>query len=614
MFVVITKCDKINGFREFFEGMNQPDEQSQMIGWSNPSPLDEAFQPEQVEQHLEGVRQRLVKRRLKLLEDPIHRGDPTLRRLDEVDSLYLFPDNLASLGTRLRRYLEAIFVAGEWSSMPLFLRGIYFTSALQKGGVVDKALSDALGVDVAAALGEDKESETPYFLRDLFMEKSFKEKGLVTRASNVDNLKRRRKVVLLTAAFAAAIAFGAFMWFGRRQLENAVGDQARFWTAVQQTDADLRIVRGGKYQGGNELNKSKLTLREVHEEGPRSLTKPITIPGVYRPVAFVSGDPNLVRPDAYRALFQNTVFVPLVEETRKRMKDVKAAAWDDRATAALRQLFWLESGQNVDPAGGAGRAAAADVRVRPGGFGGSGQGAAARRVPQGPEDLRRGVRRRVQGRRGAARRDGHRIGRVGRGDRRGRQDVHRVVGVADGGGGQAGRTVQGRRRRAGGVPAGRGSAAESQWPARAGDDRGGGLVPRAMGRRERRWRAPSCGSTPRWPPSSSPSGITTRCCRASTSRWSPTCRRSVGRRLDDLLKAIPSAAAAKSDSLATAQRMLKEARDLSDRAVEAAAKDETRTQLLAFEGGLLTRATGLDNKLQHRYEIHHDVFQRAPSR
>ena len=41
-YVVITKCDLLNGFREFFDDMTEPQAQQQMMGWSNPDPLGRA--------------------------------------------------------------------------------------------------------------------------------------------------------------------------------------------------------------------------------------------------------------------------------------------------------------------------------------------------------------------------------------------------------------------------------------------------------------------------------------------------------------------------------------------------------------------------------------------
>jgi hypothetical protein len=607
VYVVITKCDKINGFRHFFEGMNQPEEQAQMIGWSNPAPLDEPFQPELVEKHLTGVRERLVKRRLKLLEDPINRVDPSGRRLDEVDSLYLFPDNLASLGTRLRRYLEAIFVAGEWSSMPLFLRGIYFTSALQKGGVVDKALSDALGVDVAAALGEDKQSETPYFLRDLFMEKSFKEKGLVTRASNVDQLKRRRKVVLLATGFVAAVALGAFTWLGQRQLETAVGDQARFWDAVQRK-SDARVVRGGKYLGGEAI-ADRLTFKDVHEQGPRSLASPITIPAVYRPMSFVSGDPNQVRPEAYRALFQNTVLAPLVDATRDRMKYVDAAAWDDRATAALRQLFWLESGQNLDPARATGgaplrpmfafvlqapddlKAYQADQKVYEDAFAAVYKNGEVPRTaalgvgtPDAQEAIVRGVEAFVkhwEGESNGSSKKALALQAVAAALVDFQKAEDRLLNLS-------GRGAQ--------TTSSGADAYLDRWnEANAGLTRAKRTLDDALASDALHWDHKA---------------LLSEEYRTSVEQVQTTRRNAIL----DLLAALPptsGGAADKSEALAKARQRLEEARAKADATAEAAKKDSTQKQLADLEGGLLAQATGLENKAQHKYEIHYDVLQRA---
>ena len=106
VFVIVTKCDKINGFREFFDSVTDPQLQSQMMGWSNPAPLDEPFRPDLVDQHLSQVVQRLRRRRSGLLKDPVPET-PAGRRVDEVDSLYALPHSLSLVAPRLRRYLPS---------------------------------------------------------------------------------------------------------------------------------------------------------------------------------------------------------------------------------------------------------------------------------------------------------------------------------------------------------------------------------------------------------------------------------------------------------------------------------------------------------------------------
>ena len=129
------------------------------------------------------MQQRLAKRRAGLLIDPVNTENPSKPRTDQVDALYAFPDAMMRIAPRLRRYLEMIFVSGEWATKPLFLRGIYFTSSMREGAALDQELAEAFGVPIEnLPEGRVWERDRAFFLRDLFMNKVFREKGLVTRA------------------------------------------------------------------------------------------------------------------------------------------------------------------------------------------------------------------------------------------------------------------------------------------------------------------------------------------------------------------------------------------------------------------------------------------------
>src|SRR3989442_13369454 len=137
------------------------------------------------------------------------------------------------LSSRLRRYLETIFIAGEWSAKPLFLRGIYFSSAMREGSALDAELAEAIGVAVED-LPEGKvwERERAYFLRDLFLEKVFREKGLVTRASNTKTMLRGQQIALFSFGFAVLALCLAMAWFAIRSLRSSVTDQGEVWQTV----------------------------------------------------------------------------------------------------------------------------------------------------------------------------------------------------------------------------------------------------------------------------------------------------------------------------------------------------------------------------------------------
>jgi hypothetical protein len=357
VFVMVTKCDLINGFREFFEDITDPVLQHQMMGWSNPAALDEPFNPELVSDHLQTVVQRLIRRRLGLLLDPINTEDSSARRTDQVDAMYAFPQALMAIAPRLRRYLEMIFVAGEWSAKPLFLRGIYFTSSMREGSALDAELAEALGVPVESLPeGRVWERDRAYFLRDLFKHKVFREKGLVTNATNAKGRQRRRKAVVLAAGFLSVILLALFTWWGFAGFRDSIGAEAEYWLAAARqehwddsnqwipiVDPEFKGSANYSYGGMNEIEtpSGKLPVGRFHHDTMKLVQKPIKVPWVFKFAATFSGSINEARKGAQRVLYEAGVLRPLVHGVRTKM--LRPGQWSTKATAALAQLIRLEN-------------------------------------------------------------------------------------------------------------------------------------------------------------------------------------------------------------------------------------------------------------------------------
>jgi len=353
VFVVVTKCDKVNGFREFFDGLTDPQLQHQMMGWSNPNPLDEPFKPEMVEKHLEQVAARLRRRRLGLLRDPVPENSEG-RRTDEVDSLYALPHSLELLSSRLRRYLETIFIAGEWSAKPLFLRGIYFSSSMREGAALDAELAEAIGVAVEE-LPEGKvwERERAYFLRDLFLEKVFREKGLVTRASNTKRMLRGQQIALYGFGFAALVVFIVVAWFAMGNLRNGVKDQGDYWHVVsvegwenKHWKKSIVPMRGdGSFSATIFTNtipvdNKAVSLGEFHSKLRDLAEKPLKKNFIFPGLATTY---NQNSHKAQRIVFEAGIVQPLLEGARQKMArddgtDPGSAQHEPDALAALIQL------------------------------------------------------------------------------------------------------------------------------------------------------------------------------------------------------------------------------------------------------------------------------------
>ena len=232
VYILITKMDKMNGFREFFGKIDKPEDRYQMMGWSNPAPLGEPFEPLSVAEYIHSVADRLKRRMMSELRN-VEPAENNGLRINEVDGLFAFPAAFESLSNKLTRYLRHIFTTDEWSAKPPFLRGIYFTSALQQGKVLDEALAAAMGVpfdqmdssrqDDGLSLSKNR----TYFVRDLFLDKIFSEKGLVTTSGKIQSKISGWKLWVPALCVVMLALFGLLGWLAMKE-----GNEAKLWNTL----------------------------------------------------------------------------------------------------------------------------------------------------------------------------------------------------------------------------------------------------------------------------------------------------------------------------------------------------------------------------------------------
>ena len=360
VFVILTKCDLVLGFREFFEHVNDPVLQHQMLGWSNPHSLDEPFQPQELVSHFESVLQRVRKRRMTLLQDP-RPADRDSRRLTEVDSLFSFPESLAKVIPRLMRYLEIIFAGSEWSPKPLFLRGIYLNSSMREGSAIDADLAEALGVPVESLPeGRAWEKERAFFIRDFFTEKAFKESGLVTRATNTRRQYHGRRASLLTGGLLSVLLLLFLTWYWARSFEESIGIHSQYWRVAADeanwvasgdqtyfTPIVSPEVRGGTTYGYNaaasiKLGDKMLSASQFHARLANLVEMGIRAPRIFY-AASLDLDFDEPRARAQRVLFERGVMQPLVDAVRHRLAAEDEQALSDEAVAMLSELIRVEA-------------------------------------------------------------------------------------------------------------------------------------------------------------------------------------------------------------------------------------------------------------------------------
>lgn len=370
VYLLVTKCDKLTGFREFFTHVAEaaktedPDLQSQIVGWSNHEDRDAPLRPEQVDQHLEEALRRFRRRRLALLREPLPTRGARSRRIDEVDALYALPKSFSLIAPRLRRYLETIFVTGK-SGRPLFLRGIYFTSAMQVGADMDEAIWAALGrpTETPSELGLTEDQGSSFFLRQVFLEKVFKEYRLVTRARNTAKELRRRHAVVLGSAALLLLVWLVFAGFGKGMLRETAEAQEKLWQVAANADyqtpegywkplvVPAKSLNQGtarfEYKGDSKIEglNGKVGLPEFHDSLADAADKPVGHWAFFLAKWFhKAGTAN--RREAQEIVFRRSVLRPLLDASRSRMTNlVEGTDVDDAAVRhkeALVALIRLE--------------------------------------------------------------------------------------------------------------------------------------------------------------------------------------------------------------------------------------------------------------------------------
>jgi type VI secretion system protein ImpL len=194
VYFLVTKCDLIAGFAEFFDDMSQ-EARAQVWGTTFPIEATEsgtaagAFAAE-----FDGLTERLQQRVLARMEAE---RDPRRRA-----SILAFPQQMSLLKPLLDGLLQRVFTASGFDR-PVLLRGVYFTSGTQEGSPIDRmlgAIARSFGVTSAVApppAGRGK----AYFIEHLLRAVIFPEAGL----AGVNRIVQARMIAARSGAYIACV-------------------------------------------------------------------------------------------------------------------------------------------------------------------------------------------------------------------------------------------------------------------------------------------------------------------------------------------------------------------------------------------------------------------------
>lgn len=195
VYVMLTKCDLIAGFMEFFDDLGK-DERDQVWGITFPveRQAEAGTSVERLDQEMELLMERINQRvlwRMNQERDPQRRA-----------RIFGFPQQLASIREVGTRFLADIFRPSRFEE-PALLRGVYFTSGTQEGTPIDRVMGSLVrtfGIG-AQALPPHMGQGRSYFLTRLLRDVVFHEADL---AGSNRRLELQR-AWLQKAAYAGAV-------------------------------------------------------------------------------------------------------------------------------------------------------------------------------------------------------------------------------------------------------------------------------------------------------------------------------------------------------------------------------------------------------------------------
>lgn len=261
LYLLLTKCDLIEGFVEIFGDLNKND-RGQIWGFTlpvggEPRPPGEVFH-EHFDELLAGVRKRALRRI----------GQE--RRIDVREKIYQFPQQFALLRDNLAGFVETLFSRNIYKETPL-LRGIYFTSGTQEGRPIDRvitAMAQAFGVAPRLAAYEPPVEQKSYFLRDVFHHVVFPDAPLAARTRAEARRQRYRTYAVGASIFGVALlvsSLPAYSFVKNREL-------------IASTEAIVRSVAAHREAAGRgdpiPLEKLEPLRRRVGELHEYETTRP----------------------------------------------------------------------------------------------------------------------------------------------------------------------------------------------------------------------------------------------------------------------------------------------------------------------------------------------------
>ncbi|HZO12014.1 MAG TPA: type VI secretion system membrane subunit TssM, partial [Polyangiaceae bacterium] len=197
VYFLITKCDLIAGFSEFFGDLRRS-ERAQAWGATLTLREDKRDPGGIFAREFDALVQQIHARACKRLAQE--------RNRQAREAIFQFPLEFAGIKRNLHELIAQVFMVNAFQGTPIF-RGVYFSSGTQEGTPLNRVLQrmgHAMGIRPAQTGMQQRVESKSYFLHDLFMRIVFPDADVAARSAV--EMRRRRMVRLGVSAAALALA------------------------------------------------------------------------------------------------------------------------------------------------------------------------------------------------------------------------------------------------------------------------------------------------------------------------------------------------------------------------------------------------------------------------
>ena len=267
VYVVVTKCDAIEGFGELAAELPAPLHE-QIFGWSSPYALGAAYAP----QWLDEAGAAIDRDMLRLEAEVLAQG----QRLDGADRILMLHSRFGEIAAPLRHYVDELFKETAYHES-FILRGLYFTGDTLNADDRANVVAGPEARDSAARLRNEPTLEgepsparvvgnepAPVFVRQLLERKIFPEYGLA-RPTTRRLASQSRLVRIAQIASATAVVLGAI---GLAFAYEGISDTAeRIKPFVDATFKDLSELDHQRREVFEQQEEIDLTIEALQEAG-----------------------------------------------------------------------------------------------------------------------------------------------------------------------------------------------------------------------------------------------------------------------------------------------------------------------------------------------------------